>query len=225
MIPGLSPLSLSTGYILAGLLSCDPQTAPTVTLQFQNAPLQINNTRSSSDLARMKTHTLSPQYGAEFPVVGGATSSDLQIKYNAEFMTSSALSSDSVCLWAKAINITVIYAPVIYISSDYKPGSCQYSLTEEHERLHVNIDIITLNEFLPYIRREAENAVSAWRGTGPVGKNQTESNQEALLKPVADALGKVTSHLQRTRSLRQQQVDSRSEYRYVSSACRKKDSR
>jgi len=81
VIPGISPLSLSTGYVLAGLLSCNPQTAPNVTLQFQNVPLQIDNTRSSADLAQFKTHTLSPKYGAEFPVVGGVASSDFQVVF------------------------------------------------------------------------------------------------------------------------------------------------
>ena len=225
MISGISPLSLSTGYVLAGILSCNPHPAPNITLQFQNAPLQIDNTRSSADLAQFKTHTLSPKYGAEFPVVSGVASSDFQVKYNAKFMTSSLPSSDSVCLWVKAINIMIIYTPIVYISSDYKPGSCQYSMTEEHEMLHVNIDIITINEFLPHIRRTAKNVVSTWRGIGPVGKNQLKLNQKALLNPLAEALGKVMSRMQRTRSLRQQQVDSRSEYRYISSACQKKDAR
>jgi len=117
----------------------------------------------------------------------------------------------------------VIYAPTVYISSDYKPGSCQYSMTEEHEMLHVNVDIITINEFLPHIRRTAENVVSTWRGTSSVGKNKLKFNQDAILKPLAEALGKVTNQMQKMRNLRQQQVDSRSEYRYVSSACQKKD--
>ena len=222
MIPGISSLSLSTGYVLAGLLSCDPQTSPTVTLQFQNTPLKIDNTRSSADLAQKKTHSLSPKYGAEFPIVSGVTSGNFQIGYKAKLAISSSSSSNNVCLWVKAVNITVTYAPIVYISSDYKPESCQYAITEEHEKHHVNIDIITINEFLPYIRKTAENVVSTWHGTGPVDKNKLESHKTALLKPLAEALKKVTDSLQKTRNLRQQQVDSRSEYRYASTACQKK---
>ena len=89
--------------------------------------------------------------------------------------------------------------------------------------LHVNIDIITINEFLPYIRRTAENVVSTWRGTDLVAKNKLKSNQGAMLKSITETLGKVINHLQKTRRIRQQQVDSRSEYRYVSNACKKKE--
>ena len=225
MIPGISSLSLSTGYVLAGLLSCDPQAAPTVTVQFQNTPLKIDNTKSSADLAQKKTHSLSPQYGLEFPIVGGVTSSNFQIGYKAKLAISSFPSSNNACLWVKAVNITVIYAPIVYISSDYKPGSCQYDITEEHEKHHVNIDIITINEFLPYIRKTVENVVSTWHGIGPVNKTKMKSHKTALLKPLAEALKKVTDSLQRTRNLRQQQVDSRSEYRYASNACKKKNAR
>ena len=222
MIPGISSLSLSTGYVLAGLLSCDLQTAPDINVQFKNTPLKIDNTKSSADLSQKKTHSLSPQYGSEFPIVSGVTSGNFQIGYNAKLAISSFPSSNDACLWVKAVNITVIYVPTVYISSDYEPGSCQYDITEEHEKHHVNIDIITINEFLPYIRKTAENVVSTWHGIGPVNKNKLKSHKTALLKPLADALKKVTDSLQKTRNLRQQQVDSRREYRYASTACQKK---
>ncbi len=219
MFSGAGILSLPAAYLLAELLVCAPSAAPEVVVKFKNTPPQLDQKKSSQDLARMQAHSTSPIYGTEFPIIGGLTASEFQISYGMQFANISYPSLGQVCIHPKTIEVTLTYTPVIYVASDYPPGSCQYGLTEEHETRHVSVDVITATGFLPQIKQAASFAVSQWRGTGPVHESQMEAVQNGLLKQLSAPMKKQLDQFQQTRRLRQQAVDSREEYRRLSEAC------
>lgn len=229
MLPGAVFPSLQAGYILAGLLTCTPSAPPEVVIEFKNAPPRLETGESTRDLARTKENSTSPNYGAEFPIVGGLTESNYNVSYKTQFlnMSSSVYSgADSaagmrqVCVHPKTVTVTVTYMPVIYVASDYPHGSCRYNLTEEHEMRHVSVDTITINGFLPKIRQAVVDAVSGWHGVGPVDETQMEAVQNSLSDQLKAPVKKIFDQLQQTRRARQQAVDSRDEYRRLSTSCR-----
>ncbi len=218
MLPGISALSLPKAYILAGLLSCVPQAAPNVRIDLQDNPVQIDNTRSSGDLATLSTERGSSSFhDAEFPIVGGLTSFSLQ--GTPHMIMEISPQPDGACIWIKNIGITLAYAPVIYIASNYKPGSCRYAQAEEHEQKHANVNIITLREFLPTLKPALESALAQGAATASAEEVQISAGKEALNKRVADVLQKWLESMLQVRTPRQQQIDSPEESRRFSKAC------
>lgn len=229
MLSGAVFPSLQAGYILAGLLTCTPSAPPEVVMEFNNSPPRLETGKSTRDLAQMKNDSTSPNYGAEFPIVGGLTESNYSVSYKTQFLNmssgvysgaDSAAGVRQVCIHPKTVTVTVAYTPVIYVASDYPHGSCRYNLTEEHEMHHVNVDAITINGFLPKIREAITDAVSGWHGVGPVDETQMEAVQNRLSDQLKAPVKKIFDQLQQMRRARQQAVDSREEYRRLSTSCR-----
>jgi hypothetical protein len=221
----LAPFSVPAGYMLAGLLSCSPQTPPSVAVQFRNNPPGIVNSEPAESLMRLKDGTISPDYGREFSVTGGLTYSNIQTTFDMNFTSSVWPVVNRACLWANNINITVTYTPTVYVASNYRPGSCRYQATLEHEMRHVAADVAFLGELLPYMKEMAEMSVAPWKGAGPVGKETLEAEQAALSKQFGDALEKISDGQQGIRVLRQRQIDTRAEYDRLSTACPAEPSR
>lgn len=219
MVAGIAHLSLSTGYILAGLFSCASPAAPSVTVTLQNNPPLINNEQSSAYLNRLRGSSISPTYGGEFPIVDGITSGAFQIEHNIDFTSAIRPLLHTACVSAEAIHITVTYAAVVYVDSRYPPGSCRYELTLAHEMRHVKTDVDTVNDFLPYIKQLAETTAAQWKNSGDVGESEVATAQKSMARKLSAILEQGTDSLQRARNLRQPLVDSHEEYRRVSNAC------
>jgi hypothetical protein len=92
-------------------------------------------------------------------------------------------------------------------------------MTQQHELMHVGVDVITLKELVPRIKKAVEDGLSRDYGIGPFNKETLPQSEDALSKKLADIMAVQVAELQRTRTLRQQQVDSKDEYRRLSEAC------
>lgn len=219
MVIGLAKMSLSTGHVLASLFSCDPQQAPSITVNFQNNPVQFNNEKDSAYLANLKSRSVSPEYGGEFPIVDGMMDSSFQIEHSVNFSSTIRPFMRTACAGVSDINITLIYAATIYVDKRYPPGTCRYELTKDHENKHVNTDVSTINEYIPYIQKLVQAKISQWPYNGQVAEDQLEKAEKIMSKEIDDVLNGATDSLQRARNLRQPLVDSHEEYVRVSKAC------
>lgn len=220
MAGAVAHLSLPAGYILAGLLSCGPQTTPDITVTLQNNTPQINNEQSSEQMVKMKGDSVSPSYGGEFPIVDGITNGVVQIGHDISFSSTVHPFLGSACVAADTVHITVTYSPTIYVDSRYAQGSCRYDLTKEHEMRHVQVDVDTINEFIPYIKQLTEAATEQWKNNGSVREPDIETTQKGMSQEIDAVLKQATENLQNARSMRQPLVDSHEEYKRVSEACR-----
>lgn len=219
MIPAIAKMSLSTGYVLAGLFSCDPQPAPNITINFQNNPAQFNNEKDSAYLAQLKQKAVSPEYGGEFPLVDGMTDGSFQIEHSINFSSMVRPMMHTACAGVSDISVTLIYNATVYVDNRYPPGSCRYELTKDHESKHVNTDITIINEYIPYIQKLLQTKVSQWQYNKQVPESELENAEKAMSKDIDDALNAASESMQRMRNLRQSQVDSHEEYVRVSKAC------
>ncbi len=219
MLPSFAHLPLSTAYVLASFFSCDPATPPSVTVQFQNTPLKISNTRPSAYLMDLKKDSSSPNYGGEFPKLDGLTSGTFQFKYDLDFTDTEQLMLHKACVRTKSAHIVITYMPTIYISSNAQPSTCRYNVTFEHEMRHVNTDINTINEFISYIQTHAAVAISPEHSLQPILETQIESAHDRVSNKLSQALTDATDVLQQTRTYRQRQIDTRQEYERLSKAC------
>ncbi len=209
----------AAGIILANTLSCAVQPAATVSLSFQNTPPRYVHTESTADLSQRKIDTKFSHGPSEIFVTGGITESHLETKFKMSFKSMEDTVTLQGCYWPTDINVTVSYAPVVYIASDYDYQSCRYQQTALHELKHVNTDIITINEFLPHIRQSLQTAASALSVTGPFSLENKDQAQEGMMAAIKTALEASVNQMQATRQQRQQAIDTRQEYLRLSKAC------
>lgn len=217
---GIGKLSLLGGYMLASALVCTPEAPPKVTLTFDNQPAIFDHSKSSAELGTLKgAHSASSDYGGEFPIVGGLMSGNFELRFNLSLSATVRDATKEACLYPKDIKVTAFYQPTIYVANDHKKGSCRYDLTLGHEMRHMNVDIITINESLPTLRAAVENVVAGWTGFGPLPEKSLQAEQDRLAESLKAELQKISTKFETTRNLRQQTVDTREEYRRMSTAC------
>lgn len=211
--------ALSTGYILASLLSCDPVVDPPVTLDFQNKPPLVDNSRTPQQMQSLRTGATSPDYGGEFEHVQGVKDGKYQFSFSLDFEKTEWFMIGKACVQPAALHLTLTYTPVIYISKDIAPGTCDYNVTLEHEMRHVKVDVDTLGEFIPSIKTMAAAAMALHQSREPVAQENVEIVQNNLSREITALIDSASAKLQATRTLRQQAVDSREEYIRLSNAC------
>ena len=61
--------------------------------------------------------------------------------------------NNDICIYPENIDITISFSsPVIYISNQLKPYSCEYNLVLRHEQTHQQINSSALDFFLPMFK-------------------------------------------------------------------------
>ncbi|MBI1214489.1 MAG: hypothetical protein GC185_01560 [Alphaproteobacteria bacterium] len=196
-----------------------PDGAPVVTSHFTDNAPKYNINLSSADLGHFHIDTKVSRAPHETFRTGGLTESAYSPTYNIQFLVRSDYTTGLSCLYINELDLDVVFSPVVYIASEFRPGSCRYTDTMRHERRHVDTTIITLKEYLPQLAEVARQATAANAVTGPFNsesikdaQQQVSSNIRAMLAAELDTVDKV--HFQR-----QQAIDTRQEYMRATRAC------
>jgi hypothetical protein len=218
-LPPHIPLS-TTGYVLAGLLSCDPAANLSVDITFNNNPPEIKAMAPAELRSIREKEANSPTYQGEFPNVRGLADRYYQIRYSISFTNTDWPLLGRTCVQPTGVQILVTFKPTIYISSDLQPGSCMYNVTLDHEMKHVTTDIDVLGAYLPEIKKMAEINLAMIQSEDPVSRDDVETYQEIISEKFERLLNKSSEKLQEERILRQQAVDSHEEYVRLSNVCR-----
>ncbi|MBU6476241.1 MAG: hypothetical protein KGQ70_09765, partial [Alphaproteobacteria bacterium] len=212
-------MPFSTGRMFAGIFSCAQPHAPPVTIVFHDSPPRIEAAQPAARMESLRKKSISPDYGGAFTQVDGLTDGTFGIKYDLDFTAVEQMMLHTACVRAKDARIAVTYTPVIYVSDVAAPGSCRYKATLAHEMRHVGADIGDIEEFLPKIKAAADAALAPQHDPRPVSKSAVVAFQADESKKLSDAIGKISAALQRTRQIRQMQIDTRREYERLSKAC------
>ena len=220
MIPGLDPVIFGAGYILAGLVSCDPQPMPAVTVSLNALPTQYSASQSSAELGKVSVDTKFSHGRDEVFVTGGLTESNIHAGFEAGFQKSRSMLTGKGCIWFGDISVTVTYAPVVFVSRDHAEGSCRYKEIVQHEARHVNTDVITINEYLPKIKKAVEEKVAELGIRGPLEEEAVEKAQSDMAGAIRTLLEKTIEEMHGVRMARQQLIDTRAEYLRLSETCR-----
>lgn len=220
MIPGLHKAALKAVYILAAAAGmCRAPAPPTVHMDFVDTPPIQRNDLSSRQLGSFQISTTFSHSRNEIFTVGGLTLSDFSPEYLIDFDAIPDDISGWPCLSVKAINITVKYAPTIYVASDFKPGTCRFDSTLQHEARHVNTDIITFNELLPVLRQAVQDAADQLGATGPVKPDDVVAARDKMVDRLKGALVAKADEIEKIRFSRQQMIDTRQEYLRMTKLC------
>lgn len=219
---GIAPLTLPAAYLLAAATACAPPPAPIVHMDFVTTPAVQRSDLTSRELGKFSISTTFSHSRNETFTVGGLTVSEFSPVYLIDFDAPADPATGLACLSIKTVQITVHYAPTIYIAKEYAPGTCRFQTTLQHETRHVNTDIITFNELLPALRQAIEDAAVKAGALGPVSladQDKVIALRDQAVNDLKTALASKTEELEALRLQRQQLIDTRQEYLRISALC------
>ena len=220
MLVGLHKAALSAVYVLAAASGmCAAPAPPVVSMQLVETPPIQRNDLDSRALGSFHISTTFSHSRNEIFTVGGLTVSDFSPEYLIDFNAAPDTLSGWRCLSVKSVNISVKYAPTIYVASDFRPGTCRFDSTLQHEARHVNTDIITFNELLPVLRQAVQDAANQLGAVGPVKPDNMIAERDKMVDKLKAALVAKTDEIERIRFSRQQMIDTRQEYLRLSKLC------
>lgn len=219
MIFGLEHIISAGLMTLASNFAC-PQVQPgPVYIQTRNGTPKYFYHLPSAQLGNFSIDTTFSKHDNEIYVVGGVTQGKILISRQIQMTIMSMRGADAHCASVKQIQVVLDYQPDVYIANEYKPGTCRYNTTMQHEVQHVNLDIITLNEFIPRIQAAIQRAVNNMPPMQPVTKNQLPLLQEWIGQQVQAAAQAAIAEMDQVRRNRHQRIDNREEYTRLSNAC------
>jgi hypothetical protein len=212
-------LAIPKVLTLVGYLSCDPQAAPAVKVHFQQHPAQVTNNLTHQQLGTFNVQTQFSHGHNEIFITGGITESNIKTDFGVNFQMLQMPFNGPACVWVKDIDVTITYAPVVHIASEYKQGTCRFESTWQHELKHVNTDIITLRDSAPMIEAATQNAAAALGVIGPIKAEEIKPAQDRIVQQVGQAVKAAFDRTEQTRLQRQQTIDTREEYMRLSKLC------
>jgi hypothetical protein len=222
-MPFYDPTPLASKLlVLTGLFSCDAAIAPDVQVVFDNQPPVVSTALDHQALGGFKTSSRFSHSPNETFVTGGLTESNISSSLDLNFNHITNTLTDKSCLTLTQATVHIIYAPKVYVASNYAPNTCNYKATWLHELKHVNTDILTIKEFMPVVKAAAQAAVPATVTPEPIPSAALETRQKEVGDGMSLAIEAAVKRMDTSRTQRQQLVDTRAEYLYLSELCRGK---
>ena len=211
--------------ITAGLLTltsggytCPAQPAPTVVMKTRNGTPKYYYNIPSAQLQNIQTGNAKPNHLGPNYVIGGLTHGKIQTEYSTD-MYVAPVGGNAHCVSVKQITVTLDYQPDVYIAAEYRPGSCHYNVTMQHEVQHVNLELITLNEFLPRFQSNIQQALFSMPPPRPVPAQNVPQVQQFIQARVSQAVQQVMEQMIRVRDSRQGGIDTPQEYARLQQQC------
>jgi len=193
--------------------------APAVTAGFTNNPPKYDLDLTSAQLGRFHISTKVSKSPRETFRTGGLTSSLYKPGYNVRYMTMDNPNTGMSCLYINRIDVSVSFSPTVYIAHEFKPGSCRYTDTMRHEQRHVDTTVITIKEYMPKLKADAQRAARAYAVTGPFPTAQAAAMQHKMTENIRQTLAPDIEELDKVHFQRQQAIDTRREYLRATLAC------
>ena len=175
-------------------------------------PFRLDHTKTRAELKRIS--------GRSGRVLGsrinGLTTSELKFGLKAAF-SMFELSSGVSCIQPSSINIEVYYdSHDVYVAQEFPVGSCQYSVTLEHEKEHVRIN----NEMLRASSRGLDRYLKEHlHGSFPQRVySQTQGMNDAL-EEMSNVISKYTKEQSASVEVQHALLDSPRSYSEYASRC------
>lgn len=133
---------------------------------------------------------------------------------------SRVVGGDDVCVIPVKIDLFIGYNdPIIYISKDLKPDTCNYDVVLRHEQTHQQINKTALEHFIPKIRQAVEKMSEDIKPIKiqSLSKIQDASNQ--LTDEFARQIGPLVEFLKRELQREHAKLDSHDNYELEDDIC------
>ena len=174
--------------------------------------LKYDNSRNKSSLTRMSDqHRHSKNVS-----VNGLTVAQFNSGLEGDFMVVD-LQDGTACVLPKKVSAKIGYTQIkVYIASEYRPGSCEYASTIEHENEHVKANINTFNREIQNIKNKTSQFIQQ---KFPARVKANGSNKIAL-QIIQKEFVKYINGMERKRDMIHSKLDSPESYKYSISKCK-----
>ncbi len=215
---GIAAVASGLLTLAGGPIQCTVTKAPVINVQPRTTEVRYDYSRSSADLTAVQSDTISPFAPGTKTVTEGLRQDQpvLTASISEQLMTYPEM--DAVCLSYETINIYIDLKPVIFIASEWPPGTCRDAILE-HEKKHIRVDREVMNEFAQKIGAAVQNAVNEVGAVGPVHIAQKEEAHKYMLDYIDSAVKYLQLPLYSQMRKRQAEVDSLQEYQRIGAIC------
>lgn len=149
----------------------------------------------------------------------GLTVSKLDVDYKAEGVV---LRQNKLhCAAVKRVIFTIGYETLkVYISSKYKPGTCEYAAVKAHEAEHVEIYRQGLRFFEPDIKRALQRAAKKVSSEKVYTTIDAQKSFDRQARAIIGEVQPLLNHINRKINEKQAAIDTKASYREVMRKCR-----
>lgn len=147
---------------------------------------------------------------------------DIKVYWTLKMQAKTRRFKDYECVIPVSVDILFGYRdPIIYISKDLKPESCQYNIVLRHEQQHQQINLEVLDFYLPMLKQEFKKIAQE---IPPQEMELHGDSDEALTKinkSYSEAIKPLVNRFQITLQIEQKRLDNYKNYKYETNLCRK----
>jgi len=112
--------------------------------------------------------------------------------------------------------------PTIYVSSDLRKGTCMYDLVLRHEQTHQQINIKTLEYFIPLFKQALQKIIQEIPAEPLAGKTQISLNHASTIiaQKYSERIKPLIDVFKKELQIEQGKLDNSSNYAFENSICR-----
>ncbi len=205
---------------LAKVTKCEPDEKTKININPRTSDVEYDYTRDLKDIQKTKTDTVDPYGIHSNSITQGFMEGQISMKRAVDLDYKLVNKGKDVCMWYKSIDIDVHIIPKIVIAKEIKRNKCMYKAVLEHEKKHVHVDRMVVNEASKTIGLGLyELLTTKGFAFGPVPREKAQIYANAMVKLIMDTTQKRYEDMTKVRSERQGAVDSLEEYQRVSALC------
>jgi hypothetical protein len=209
-------------------LSCPKVVPPAVDVKITmerpklNISKNISEIEALADQAGGRTINPYPYINRDHIHTPGLTAMRTETKMEALTEQSYYKTASTGCLVLKKVEVDINLDQTIYITRDYKKGSCNYEAVMDHELKHANLNKRMLEKYRRPMETYIQVAVTEYLqklGSGPFPKGQLQAMQQGIYDVTQKALTVAQDKMYRELMVGQAELDTLEEYQAVSAQC------
>ncbi|MDR1694054.1 MAG: hypothetical protein LBR70_02530 [Lactobacillaceae bacterium] len=131
------------------------------------------------------------------------------------------ISEDNICVIPVKVDIFIGYEdPVIYVSKDLKPESCEYNVVLRHEQTHQQINKLALDYFIPKLKAAVEQISKDVRPTEIQNLNQIDNAAENISNEYVGHISPLVEHFKKELLSEHSKLDNPENYKHEGDICK-----
>ncbi len=191
---------------------------PTVEIHYSYGKLHYNLKHNQNEIT-----LISKQYGITENGVFANGLASINVNWAVDLNTlSEVIGPTDICVAPSNINVFVGFEnPVIYISKDLVPNSCEYNVVLRHEQTHQQINKKALEAFLPRLEAKLKKIAKEIKPIYVSNQNQIDPATKVLVHKYSNRVTTLIKQLKKQILDEQAKLDHNSNYAYEENICRK----
>lgn len=190
---------------------------PKINLYTSYGKLTYDNSKNNAQITEIAS-----KYGILEKGIFASGLSTIDINLDIVLKTSGEeLPDKSICVYPENIDFTISFSsPVIYISDQLKPNSCEYNLVLRHEQTHQQINSSALDFFLPLFRSAANKIAQNLKPIKIQNNSEINKASNQLTLEFNEKLTPLLNFFKKQILQEQLKLDNNENYKNESLICR-----